>query len=90
MLGRVTDARHEQRLRQAAQEAQAAEARGDDIGANEAWRRYRLIRDAGRDPDELLAEGIAFSNMAIELAGADRGIAEWGATRPDDSPIAAW
>jgi hypothetical protein len=29
--------------------------------AGEAWRRYRLIRDAARDPDELLAEGIALT-----------------------------
>jgi hypothetical protein len=74
MLGGMTDARHEQRLRQAARDAHAAEARRDDAAANEAWRRYRLIRDAGRDPDELLAEGIALSNMAMELASVDRGL----------------
>ena len=62
----------EQRLQQAARDAHAAEARGDDAAANEAWRLYRLIQDASRDPDELLAEGIALSNMAIELAGAGR------------------
>jgi hypothetical protein len=39
--------------------------------ADEEWRRYRLIRDGGRDPDELLAEGIALSVQAAELA-ADR------------------
>jgi len=60
-----------QRLRQAARDAHAAESRGDDAAANEAWRRYRLIHDASRDPDELLAEGIALSKMAIELARAD-------------------
>jgi hypothetical protein len=64
----------EQRLQQAALDAHAAEARGDDVAANEAWRRYRLISDAIRDPDELLAEGIALSKMAIELAGADHGL----------------
>ncbi len=64
----------EQRLQQAARDAHAAEERGDDAGANEAWRRYRLIQDASRDPDELLAEGIALSNMAMELAGADLGL----------------
>lgn len=74
VLGGVTDARNEQRLRQAAREARAAEARGDDAAANEAWRRYRLIRDVGRDPDELLAEGIALSNMAMELADADHSL----------------
>jgi hypothetical protein len=26
---------------------------GDDVVAGEEWRRYRFIRDAGRDPDEL-------------------------------------
>jgi hypothetical protein len=64
----------EQRLKQAARDAHAAEVRGDDAAANEAWRRYRLIQDASRDPDELLAEGIALSNMAMELAGADRAL----------------
>ncbi len=72
MLGGMSDARHEQRLQRAAQDAHAAEARGDDAAANEAWRRYRLITDAARDPDELLAEGIALSQMGIELAASDR------------------
>jgi hypothetical protein len=49
-----------------------AEARGDDAMAGEAWRRYRLIRDAARDPDELLAEGIALSELAIGLAASAR------------------
>jgi len=56
------------RLDEAAATARAAEARGEDNAAGEAWRRYRLIRDAVRDPDELLAEGIALSLSAIELA----------------------
>jgi hypothetical protein len=68
----MPDARHEQRLRKAAWDAHAAEARGDDPAANEAWRRYRLISDAARDPDELLAEGIALSQMGIELAASYR------------------
>jgi hypothetical protein len=72
MLGGMPDARHAQRLSQAARDAHAAEARGDAAAANEAWRRYRLISDAARDPDELLAEGIALSQMGIELAAADR------------------
>lgn len=38
--------------------------------ADEEWRRYRLIRDAGRDPHELLAEGIALSAQAAELAAS--------------------
>jgi hypothetical protein len=60
------------RLRDAARIAHAAEARGDDAAAGEAWRRYRLIRDARRDPDELLAEGIALSKWAIGLAASAR------------------
>jgi hypothetical protein len=60
------------RLSEAAQAAHAAEARGDDAAAGEAWRRYRLIRDAARDPDELLAEGIALSEFAIGLAASAR------------------
>jgi hypothetical protein len=52
--------------------ARAAEADGDDALAGEEWRRYRLIKDAARDPDELLAEGIALSVQAIELAAATR------------------
>lgn len=40
--------------------------------ASEEWRRYRLIRDAARDPDELLAEGIALSVQAAKLAAVGR------------------
>lgn len=58
------------RLAVAGSRARAAEARGDDTMAGEEWRRYRLIQDAARDPDELLAEGIALSAQAIELAAA--------------------
>jgi hypothetical protein len=60
------------RLGDAARTAHAAEARGDDAAAGEAWRCYRLIRDAARDPDELLAEGIALSEWAIEFAASAR------------------
>lgn len=56
------------RLRTAADEAHDAEERGDFAAANEAWRRYRLIGDTLRDPDELLAEGIAISEAALALA----------------------
>ena len=59
------------RLRAAGQVARAAEERGDSWAANEAWRTYRLIRDAGRDPDELLAEGVELSRVAMELAAQD-------------------
>jgi negative regulator of sigma E activity len=61
-----------QRLREAGDAARAAEARHDDAAAGEAWRRYRLIRDAARDPNELLAEGIALSEQAARLAALDR------------------
>jgi hypothetical protein len=61
-----------QRLEEAGHAARAAEARRDEPAAGEAWRRYRLIRDAARDPDELLAEGIALSEQAARLAALDR------------------
>lgn len=60
----------EERLTEAGARARDAEARGDDALAGEEWRRYRLIRDASREPDELLAEGIALSLQAAELASA--------------------
>lgn len=60
----------EQRLSEIAARAADAEGRGDGWAANAAWREYELVRDAGRDPDELLAEGIALSRMAVELAAA--------------------
>ena len=60
------------RLADAGARARAAEVRGDDALAGEEWRRYRLIKDAARDPDELLAEGIALSVQAAELAAAVR------------------
>lgn len=58
------------RLTEASARARDAEAHGDDARASEEWRRYRLIKDASRDPDELLAEGIALSLQAAELASA--------------------
>jgi hypothetical protein len=60
------------RLDEASQTARVAEASGEDATAGEAWRRYRLIRDAARDPDDLLAEGIDLSRCAIELAANGR------------------
>jgi hypothetical protein len=62
------DVRSAKRLDEVAREAHAAEVSGENFTAGEAWRRYRLIRDATRDPDLLLAEGIALSRSAIELA----------------------
>jgi negative regulator of sigma E activity len=64
--------RSSRRLEEASQVAREAEARGEDAAAGEAWRRYRLIRDSARDPDELLAEGIALSISAMELAALGR------------------
>lgn len=58
------------RLEAVALLAHTAEADHDDARAGEAWRRYRLIRDASRDPDELLATGIAFSERILELAAS--------------------
>lgn len=55
------------RLAEAASAAKAAEARGDDPVAAREWRRYRLIEDASRDPEDLLAEGIALSEAALTL-----------------------
>ena len=63
---------YSQRLGAAADSAKQAEARGDAAAAAREWRAYRLIRDAARDPEDLLAEGIALSVQAIELAAACR------------------
>jgi hypothetical protein len=63
----MPDVDHVQRLADAAQAARDAEASGDDIVAAREWRRFRLIEDAGRDPEELLAEGIALSVAAQAL-----------------------
>ncbi|MGN6217281.1 MAG: hypothetical protein ACTHN7_10060, partial [Solirubrobacterales bacterium] len=61
-----------QRLSEASARAKQAEDQGDDALAVREWRRYRLIEDAARDPEELLAEGVALSVRAIELAAASR------------------
>lgn len=63
MLVSMLDSRSIRRLDEASQAARAAESRGE---AGEAWRRHGLIRDASRDPDELLAEGVALSEITIE------------------------
>jgi hypothetical protein len=65
----MSPANQTRRLASAAREAKAAEARGDDASAAREWRRYRLIEDAGRDPEDLLAEGIALSVAAQGLIG---------------------
>jgi negative regulator of sigma E activity len=63
---------HQQRLSEASSRAKDAEARGNDGLAAAEWRRYRLIEDTARDPEDLLTEGIALSVQAIELAAASR------------------
>jgi hypothetical protein len=55
------------RLQAAAAQAHSAQDHGDHAGANQAWRRYALIEDALRDPQELLDEGVALSKVAIDL-----------------------
>jgi negative regulator of sigma E activity len=62
----------QQRLTEAADRAKSAEQHGDDGLAAREWRSYRLIRDAARDPEELLAEGIDLSRRAIRLADASK------------------
>ena len=57
----------QRRLDDAAAEAHAAQDRGDVWAANDAWRRYVLIDDAMRDPQDLLDEGVALSKVAIDL-----------------------
>jgi negative regulator of sigma E activity len=74
MLVRMLDPSAARRLEEASRTARAAEAADEDGAAGEAWRRYRLIRDAARDPDELLAEGIALSRTMIEAPGSGRAL----------------
>jgi negative regulator of sigma E activity len=61
-----------QRLKETSAKARRAETQGDDALAAAEWRRYRLIEDAARDPEELLKEGIALSVQAMRLAAATR------------------
>jgi hypothetical protein len=58
---------HEVRLEEASRRAREAEASGDDAAAIAAWSDYRLIRNAGRPAEDLLAEGIALSKTAERL-----------------------
>ena len=55
------------RLEEASRRAREAEANADDAAAIAAWRDYRLIRDASRPAEDLLAEGIALSRTAERL-----------------------
>lgn len=60
------------RLMRAANEAKAADERGDVWAANDWWDRHRLIEDSGKDPFELLARGVALNRAAAAFyeAGA--------------------
>lgn len=60
----------QQRLDKASANAKRAEEQGNDGLATAEWRRFRLIKDSTRDPEELLTEGIALSAQALELASA--------------------
>lgn len=57
----------QRRLKEAAAQAHSAQDQGDQAAANEAWRRYVLIEDALRDPQDVLDEGVALSKVAIDL-----------------------
>jgi hypothetical protein len=59
-----------QRLDETSANAKRAEQQGNDGLAAAEWRRYRLIKDSTRDPEELLAEGVALSTQALQLAAA--------------------
>lgn len=64
----MTQSQRAQRLAELAERASDAEARGDGWAVGAAWRDYELVKDGGRDPEELIAEGLALSRVAIELA----------------------
>lgn len=64
----MTVAERNERLALLAERAQAAEEAGRGWKAGELWREYELVRDGGREPEDLLAEGIALSRMAVDLA----------------------
>lgn len=67
----MLDAHIFDRLASASKRARDAEARGEDALAGEEWRRYRLVRDAGRDPDELryvLIGGVALIRHGVVRA----------------------
>jgi hypothetical protein len=68
----MVGADHTSRLAEAADAARFAEAAGEEATANDAWHRYRRIRDGARDPEALLLEGIALSEQARVLAALDQ------------------
>ncbi|HEU4706766.1 MAG TPA: hypothetical protein VFS64_06255 [Solirubrobacterales bacterium] len=58
------------RLVEISAQAKRAEEQGEDGRAAAEWRRYRLIRDSTRDPEDLLTEGVTLSAMALEMIAA--------------------
>jgi len=60
------------RLNEIARRAVALEEGGDGWAANAAWREYELVKDAGRDPSDLLAETIRLSRQVLRLAASAR------------------
>lgn len=70
----MTEAQRALRRSELASAARQAEQRGERWTAGELWRRYELVLDGGRNPDDLLGEGIVLSHVALELAAhAERG-----------------
>jgi type II secretory pathway component PulK len=67
----------QRRLQQAAAEAHRAQDQGDVAAANDAWRRYVLIEDALRDPQQRLDEGVALSRHPLRHG-------RWHGELPDD------
>lgn len=64
----MTDAERSERLALLAARARRADEAGRGWEAGELWREYELVRDGGREPEDLLAEGLALSRMAVDLA----------------------
>lgn len=64
----MRDDERRRRLRELGARAEAALEAGDDWEANELLRQRRLVDDGGRDPEELLTEGMSLVRMAASLA----------------------
>lgn len=64
----MTVAERQARIADLDRQAEAALASGDDWRANELLRERRLLADSLRDPEELLAEGIALARLAAQIS----------------------
>ena len=71
ILTTVNRDEREARLKELGERADAALLAGDDWTANVLLRERRLVEDGGRDPEELLAEGMALARLAADLAPGD-------------------